>query len=249
MKMNESLVQDSERTLTPDPIVRNEALWALAYFAVYMFYLVHSLEGEFLHWISLVTIPIACVYIRRSISSSPHRIREILNSFGIDRSTLRNGLGWAALIGLLLCGLQFFLSRNSDRILELILSGKALYLFPLSLLLMLFLAGSTEEFFFRGFLQTRLQALFSSKVVAVVITSVLFGLYHVPYAYLNARWPSHGDFTQALWLACAQGIPMGLILGTVYVRTNNNLLASILIHSLVNSLPAMLSIKFGNAGT
>jgi membrane protease YdiL (CAAX protease family) len=85
--------------------------------------------------------------------------------------------------------------------------------------------------------------LFSSKVIAVIITSILFGIYHLPYAYLNPRWPSHGNLSEAFSSALGQGIPTGLILGTLYARAKNNLLACIIVHSLVNSLPAMLAIK------
>ncbi|MBI4429371.1 MAG: CPBP family intramembrane metalloprotease [Ignavibacteriales bacterium] len=126
----------------------------------------------------------------------------------------------------------------------LITTGKFAYLFPLAIVLMLFTAGFTEEFFFRGFLQTRLQQLFSSNVVGVIVSSILFGIYHLPYAYLNPRWPSHGNLPEAFWSALGQGIPMGLILGTLYVRTKNNLLSCVVVHSLLNSLPAMLAIKF-----
>lgn len=75
--------------------------------------------------------------------------------------------------------------------------------------------------------------------------SLLFGLCHLPYAYLNPRWPSHGNWPGAFALAFGQGIPMGLILGTMYARTKNNLFACIVVHALINSFPAMLQIKFG----
>jgi len=40
--------------------------------------------------------------------------------------------------------------RRNEAIVEIFRSGRALYLFPLTLLLMLATAGFTEEFFFRG---------------------------------------------------------------------------------------------------
>jgi membrane protease YdiL (CAAX protease family) len=42
-----------------------------------------------------------------------------------------------------------------------------------------------------------------------------------------------------------QGFVGGLILGAVYERTGRNLVASVLVHSLINALPAMTMIKFG----
>jgi membrane protease YdiL (CAAX protease family) len=165
---------------------------------------------------------------------------------GLEKHRAKNGIIWAVLIGLVLSGLQLFLSRNKNQILEVLISRKVFILFPVSLILMLFLAGVTEEFFFRGVLQTRLQHLFKSNVVAVLVTSLLFGLYHLPYAYLNPRWPSHGNWPDALGAAFGQGVPMGLILGALYVRTKNNLVACVLVHALINSFPGMLMIKIGS---
>jgi membrane protease YdiL (CAAX protease family) len=108
---------------------------------------------------------------------------------------------------------------------------------------MLITAGFTEEFFFRGFLQTRFQNAFKSNMISIVLTSLAFGLYHLPYAYLNPRWPSCGNLLDALSLAFSQGVPVGLILGTVYLRTGNNLMASIIVHTMINALPAMLVFK------
>jgi len=101
----------------------------------------------------------------------------------------------------LLSSLQSVLSRNKGQIWHLLVSGKGVPLFLLSFLLMLLTAGFTEEFFFRGVLQTRLQALFKSKVLAVLVVSILFGLYHLPYAYLHPRWPSHGNWLDAFGAA------------------------------------------------
>jgi membrane protease YdiL (CAAX protease family) len=158
---------------------------------------------------------------------------------------MTTGLWWAVAVGLAVSGLQLVLSRNSGEILNLFSSGKAFYLFPLSVVLMLFTAGTTEEFFFRGVLQTRLQMRLRSNIAAIAVTSVLFGLYHLPYAYLNPRWPSHGNWPEALGAAFGQGVPMGLILGFIYARTKNNLVACALVHALINSFPAMLFIKIG----
>jgi len=225
---------------------RKEVVWAMSYYAVYLAYLFFSLENEFLHWLTMVIIPLGFFYMYRWKVSGSWDIKSTLSSFGLDKTTLWNGLHWAILIGLILSFLQFYLSRDNDKILFLVASGKFVYLFPMSLVLMLFTAGFTEEFFFRGFLQTRLQQLFSSKIIAVIITSILFGMYHLPYAYLNPHWPSHGNLSEAFSSALGQGIPMGLILGTVYAFTKNNLLACVVIHSLLNSLPAMSAIKLQN---
>jgi membrane protease YdiL (CAAX protease family) len=235
---------DSNQPTSPAPYIKNEALWALIYYAVYLVYLFFSLENEFLHWLTMVLIPFGFFYMYQTKKLGSRSIKSTLSSFGLEKTRLLNGLHWAILLGLVLSFLQRYFSRNNDQIAFLFRSGKFAYLFPMALVLMLFTAGFTEEFFFRGVLQTRLQQMFPSKIIAVIVTSVLFGIYHLPYAYLNPRWPSYGNLSEAFSSALGQGIPMGLILGAVYVRTKNNLLACIVVHSLLNSLPAMLAIKF-----
>lgn len=237
---------NSESTKPDEYGTGAEGLWALMYLAMYLVYLTLSLENEFLHWFSLVIIPFSILFCYQSIKGSSWNIRASLSTVGLEKQRAKNGIIWAVLIGLVLSGLQLFLSRNKNQILEVLVSRKVFILFPVSLILMLFLAGFTEEFFFRGVLQTRLQRLFKSNVVAVLVTSLLFGLYHLPYAYLNPRWPSHGNWPDAFGAAFGQGVPMGLILGALYVRTKNNLVACVLVHALINSFPGMLMIKIGS---
>jgi membrane protease YdiL (CAAX protease family) len=239
--------EDYPQQLTPEPTLdlalRAEAPWALVYFALYVGWLFMTLENEFLHWVSMVIIPLAILYSVQKIRIPSAGMESTLATVGIKKGNLTSGILWAIVIGLALSALQLVLSRNRDQIWSLIVSGKAVVLFPITFVLMLFTAATTEEFFFRGVLQTRLQSLFRSKTIAVIVASLLFGLYHLPYAYLNPRWPSHGNWPEAFGAAFGQGIPIGLILGVVYVRTKNNLLACIMIHALLDSLPAMLSVK------
>jgi membrane protease YdiL (CAAX protease family) len=233
----------SEYSIPIEPDLKREAPWVLMYFTLYLVYLSFTLENEILHWFTLVFIPVTGLYLFQKRRTALSTLKSTLTTVGLERGRSKNGILWAILIGLALSCLQLVLSRNKDVIWGLIVSGKVLILFPLTLLIMLLTAGFTEEFFFRGVLQTRIQHLVKSKILAVVVTSVLFGLYHLPYAYLNPRWPSHGNWPEAFGAAFGQGVPMGLILGTLYVRTKNNLLACVLVHALINSLPGMLIVK------
>jgi membrane protease YdiL (CAAX protease family) len=167
---------------------------------------------------------------------------------GLRRGNLRAGLFIALLVGLGLSVLQLVVSNSAAEIWDALVSGRALYLFPLAFTFMLLGPGFTEEFFFRGVVQTRLTRWFGAHWPAILITSVLFGLYHVPYAYLNPHWPSHGDLARASTAALAQGGIGGLIMGTIYAVSRQNLLAPILTHALLNSLPCMTAIKFGSGG-
>jgi membrane protease YdiL (CAAX protease family) len=154
---------------------------------LFLGYLFLALENEFLHWISLVVLPFAAIVLLQGLRFGSWSARASFRSVGLKRENLTTGLWRAIALRLTLSGLQLVLSRTSGEILDLLSSGKALYLFPLSVVLMLFTAGTTEEFFFRGILQTRLQQLLRSNVLAVAISSVLFGAYHLPYAFLNPR--------------------------------------------------------------
>ena len=138
--------------------------------------------------------------------------------------------------------------NRADEVWQLVVSGQAFWRFPLVLLILFLTAGFTEEVFFRGVIQTRLERLFGSGVAAIVVTSVIFSVYHIPYTYLNPNWPSSGDVGAAVTAAFVNGMLGGLVLGTLYVRTKHNLVATIIVHSLINSIPAMMLIKFSSGG-
>lgn len=224
-------------------LLRIEALAAMLYFACYVAYLCWSLESEAGHWPSMVLIPLGLVLFHRIMRKRPRPIVDALASVGLRWGNLRTGVFWAILIGLGLSVFQAFFSRSSERVWELIQSGQAAFLLPLAFFLLLFTVGCTEEFLFRGVLQTRLTALLRSRVLGVLASSVLFGAYHVPYAYFHPRWPSHGDFSAAFMSAMGQGIAGGLIIGTLYALSRRNLVACGILHALIDTLPAITLIK------
>jgi len=226
-----------------DAVRRRDGIIAILYFALYVSYLFWRQESEFAHWATMVLIPGAIAYV--SLSSDARSLRKALETVGLRRGNLKRGLGWAILAGALITVFQAVLGGNAEAIQQLIRSGRAIWLFPFSLALMMVLAGFTEEFLFRGFLQTRLERLVRSRWVAVIVTASLFGLYHLPYAYLNPQWPSYGDWGAAWGAALGNGIPGGLILGGLYVVSRGNLLACVLLHSMINAAPAMTMIHFG----
>ena len=123
-----------------------------------------------------------------------------------------------------------------------------LYLFPLAAAFGILTAGFTEEFFFRGFLQTRMESLSGSAILAFLIATVAFGLYHVPFAYLNPNWPTAGDLPAALRLGMIEGSLGGIILGGWYILFRNNLLACIVLHGMIDAVPIMTMIKFSGPG-
>ena len=222
---------------------RREAWAALAYFALYLTYLFTAPESDLLHWLSLVAIPLVIALVLRPGKRS---LSAILASFGLRPGNLGKGVGWAVLLGTAFGFMQVFLSESSTQAQEAFQSGRALYMLPLGFLLMLMTAGFTEEFFFRGFLQTRMEALLRSKWLAVLIVALLFGVYHLPYAYLNPHWPSAGDWSAAWAAALGNGVPGGLVLGTLYLKSNRNLIACVVLHSMIGAFPAMTLLRISS---
>ncbi len=203
-------------------------------------------EGELMHWVTLVIVPFVAISAYQWLVSGAWSPRSSLGTVGLRRGNLKRGLAWAIPFGLALSlVIQLLLSSNQEAFRDLVASGKVLYLAPLAFVFLFVTVGFTEEFFFRGVLQTRLAALFNSNIAAVLAVSVLFGLYHLPYAYLNPSWPSHGDLGAALGAAMFNGILGGVVLGVVYVRANGNLVAAIAVHALIDVFPAMTQIRFG----
>jgi membrane protease YdiL (CAAX protease family) len=203
-------------------------------------------EGELLHWLTLVVVPflLICAYQRHT--STDWSLRSSIGTVGLQRGNLTTGLLWAVPFGLgLSLVIQLFLSSNQEAFREVIASGRFLYLAPIAFVFLLGTVGFTEEFFFRGVLQTRLAALFKSNIAAILVVSALFGFYHLPYAYLNPSWSSHGDLGAAFKAAMFNGILGGVVLGFVYVRAKGNLVAAMIVHALIDVFPAMTMIRFG----
>ena len=215
------------------------------YFAAYFASLFVTLETEWAHWATLVLAPLALSAAAMRWTGAPVTASAVAAGYGLRRGHLRDGLLLAVATGVALGVLQLLVSRQRDAFVELIRSGRAFLLLPITLTLMIATAATTEEFFFRGFLQPRLEAITSSRVAGLVLASVLFGLYHLPYAYLNPHWPSAGHWGAAWSAAMSQGVLGGLILGGVFLASGRNLVASIVVHACINAFPAMTLVHFG----
>ena len=218
---------------------RRESLVFLVYYVVYVAYLFVWPETESLHWVSLVVLPFLIVVFLGSRSGSAS-LRDALASVGLRRGNLRKGLVLAAVVGIALGTLALWAQEGFGAVRAMAASGKLFWFLPFAIVLMLVTAASTEEFFFRGVLQTRLTRWWGRSLPAVFATAILFGLYHVPYAYLEAGWSSHGHFAAAVSSGLTEGGIFGLIYGFIYARSRGNLLASILTHALFNAISGLV---------
>jgi len=230
-------------------IDRRESAAAIVYFAAYLAFSFVTPGSEARHYLTLVLFPLAIVVWARALGRRSSSPSSILASFGLRRGNLRTGLVWALALGLLLGVFQLSQRQAGPELWALIRNGKALYLFPIAAAFGFLTAGFTEEFFFRGFLQTRIERLSGRPWVAMVLAAIAFGLYHVPYAYLNPNWPTAGNLGAAFSTGMTEGLLGGLILGAGYVLWKKNLLACIVLHGMIDAVPIMTLIRFGGAGS
>lgn len=220
-----------------------EAVAFLVFYGLFMAYNFVAQEAEPQHWLSLVLIPLAIVYVLRRWG---HRggLGGALASVGLQRGNLRSGLLLAVMVGFALSCVQLAISNRRDEIWSIIASGRALLYLPLVVVLLFVTAGSTEEFFFRGVLQTRLAAWWGRELWAAIVAAGLFGLYHFPYVFLMSSSNLRGHALGALG-ECSMDALAGLAIGLVYWRSRRNLLAASLTHVLIDALPALTLVHFG----
>lgn len=104
----------------------------------------------------------------------------------------------------------------------------------------IFEVGLVEEFFFRGFIQTRMINFFGSPLSGICLASLLFGLAHAPGIYLRGgdkQGPlgEHPSLLNSLLYAIIVLSPAGWFTGLLFWRTQS-LLAPILIHAAMDTV-------------
>jgi membrane protease YdiL (CAAX protease family) len=112
----------------------------------------------------------------------------------------------------------------------------------LGIILPLLSAGIPEEVFFRGLLQTRLEA-WRGRILAILLSTSLFTAWHLPTRYFLATGVegSAGDFGSVL---LGTGVPVfivGLIFSLLWDR-HRKLVPLIAAHWGVDTLPAISSL-------
>lgn len=128
-------------------------------------------------------------------------------------------------------------------------SGEAALRVGLGCILVLFSAGIPEELVYRWGLQTRLERAWG-RVVAIVVTAVLFTAWHVPPRYFNAEGAegTAGDLGSVLLGTGLPVLVVALVFGWAWDRWRN-LPALIMIHWGVDTLPSVasfLQLPFGS---
>jgi membrane protease YdiL (CAAX protease family) len=216
-----------------------KASWVLAYLSVYFGYLWLAPEGELGHWASMVVVPWLLVWILTRRSEPGVRIGDIGRRLGLVWPSGSRGMGLALFLIAFVQVVQLLNVTQRQGVFEILSSPRALWIIPAALVFTLLTAGFTEEFFFRGIVQRALTKGRFPHARGIIAASVLFSLYHVPYAYLNPFWPSSGDLVHAIRLAFANGLLGGVILGVLFARSGGSLLPCVLVHAAVDWMPAI----------
>ena len=150
-------------------------------------------------------------------------VREMFTHLKLRRQGLQNAILWGfvtiviAFAFTMVIGLiyLFFTKQNPNTVSNI---PDLLQLFSIpSLYLLVILQPFCEEFFFRGFLLEKLTAL-SGPAVAVVVTSVLFGISHLSYTYA---------YTAVI------ATILGVLFALVVLKTKN-LYSAIFAHTIIN---------------
>ena len=106
--------------------------------------------------------------------------------------------------------------------------------FPKLFCIMIFTAAFTEEFFFRGILQRTMVRSLKRPYIAILLTSILFGLYHYPFAFY--LWDeTAGSIANSLKTILTDQAVSGFALGLIYYKSNETLWSSIILHAFINA--------------
>ena len=142
-----------------------DALGVGVYCGAYLAYLFVYPEHELWHWLTLVGLPTALLIALGARDRPAVTVRSVLRDAGLFTRPRWTTIVAAVGIVALSIWLQFH-GRRAGEIRQCFSTGAAVYLFPLSFLLAICTAASTEEFFFRGVLQSRVHQASRSRWMA-----------------------------------------------------------------------------------
>lgn len=141
-----------------------------------------------------------------------------------DIGISRQNIGKGVLLALILCPISMLLFFSLGEVFSAAYPiEKLAFRIPTEAILTSFLyaiglclmdPGVVEELIFRGLTQNKMERCMDWRL-AILLTSILFGLFHLPMSYLSVPLT----------------IPFGLLMGYIYHRTQN-LIITILIHGL-----------------
>ena len=224
-------------------VLVRETVTILAYFSFYISYSFFFQEPEYLHWLTQVLIPFALLhYIQRKNLISPS-VRLSLAFFGLRKNNLHTGILFSAIIGLLLSIFPVLARGEINSLSQIFSSPSVIIILPVTFILLFVTVGFTEEFLFRGVLQTRLVRLVNSKWLGIGITSLLYAIYRVTHYSLTTAATGIPIWDPYLFVVFIEGVVFGLLLGFIYVKNDENLLSAVILHSTIQIFSTMVVLK------
>lgn len=125
----------------------------------------------FVYWL-IALIPIILMIINK----------EKLSDYGFSKNNIFSQIIYGLIIGLLLSvfltlfphlfGFSDYVSNGNG-------SYKYIWQFLFEFFYCIISIGMVEEFVFRGFIYTKVKYIFNSDLIAIIISSILFGLFHI----------------------------------------------------------------------
>lgn len=219
---------------------KKEALLALSYFflwlVVFMVFGKHLLANKLLSvgfgfWGLLVLLPFMFLFSKG----------YGLSDFGLTKKSFLNNLKITFFACVVVGGLMLFITPGGKYILSSSLPfNKLMISFAISFGYSLVFAAFFEEFFFRGILQTRLTQYFKSGISGVLVASILFGLYHLPFQYYHAG-AANADIVHSFSNVLTEQMISAPIFGILWFRTRN-LMAPITLHALIDAISLLPQI-------
>lgn len=204
--------------------------WYLLYFALAMISIAYKINiiNEAANWLFLVLLPLLIlVWLKRG------KFKETLREIGLRRIDKKTGINMCLVCILYMAVLVFAFSLGDNKLVMADLPKMFIRL-PVFFGVMFLTAGFTEEFFFRGIVQRCVANLLKRPYIAIVFTSVLFGLYHFPFAYY--LWgQTAGSVVDSLKAILTEQAVTGCALGLIYHKSNKNLWSSIILHAFINA--------------
>ena len=191
--------------------------------------------SELSNWLFLVLFPLLIIAVVRK-----ENVIQTLKETGLkhfDRKTALRILLICAIyqgVIILVFGLGEF-SFHIASILQIVVN------LPVFFGLMILTAAFTEEFFFRGILQRTIMDSLKKPYLAILLTGILFGLYHFPFAYY--LWNNTaGSILNSLKMVMMEHVLAGCAFGFIYYKSNKNLWSSIILHAFTNAVIMALGI-------
>lgn len=173
---------------------------------------INTLINLFIVRLVLVIPAIVCIIINK----------EGISNLGFTKKNFFKSIFLGFLIGVI-----YFLSYKKMSLYDisnivLQFKGTLIFLFVYCLII-----GVSEEFLYRGYLQTRLIAV-NGKINGWIIASIIFAFMHFPQKIVVNKF----GLVQAT-LSCAELLPISLLLGYISIK-NKNIISNIIFHGCID---------------